>query len=131
MDKRVIAKQKKYIMVVDDSEDMRYLIGRLLEKAGYGVIFAENGETSLIQAKLYHPVLILMDLSLPDLSGWEAVASLRKMSEFRSTPIIAVTGHISSIEVEHAKAVGCSAHIGKPFDPAVLLRSIARLLNSH
>jgi len=131
MNKHVIAKQKKYIMVVDDSEDMRYLIGQLLEKAGYGVIFAENGQTSLIQAKLYHPVLILMDLSLPDLSGWEAVASLRKMSEFRSTPIIAVTAHISSIEVEHAKAAGCSAHIGKPFDPGVLLRSIARLLNSH
>jgi two-component system, cell cycle response regulator DivK len=123
--------KKKHIMVVDDNEDMRSLLGQLLEKAGYGVIFADNGQTSLIQAKLYHPALILMDLSLPDLSGWEAVGQLRKMSEFRTTPIIAVTAHISTFEIEHARAAGCSAHIGKPFDTNVLLRSIARLLNSH
>jgi two-component system, cell cycle response regulator DivK len=131
MDKHMIAKQKKQILVVDDNEDMRFLLGQLLEKAGYGVIFAENGQTSLLQAKLYHPILILMDLSLPDLSGWEAVGHLRQMSEFRTTPIIAVTAHISSLEVERARAAGCSAHIGKPFDTSVLLRSIARLLNSH
>lgn len=127
----MISKQKKHILVVDDNEDMRYLLGQLLEKAGYHAIFAENGKISLIQAQLYHPVLILMDLSLPDLSGWEAVAQLRQMSEFSATPIIAVTAHVSSVEVERARAAGCSAHIGKPFDASVLLRSIARLLNSH
>lgn len=131
MDKRMVSRQKKNILVVDDNEDMRYLLGQLLEKAGYHAIFAENGKISLIQAQLYHPALILMDLSLPDLSGWEAVAQLREMSEFSETPIIAVTAHVSSIEVERARAAGCSAHIGKPFDSAVLLRSIARLLQSN
>jgi CheY-like chemotaxis protein len=131
MDKRMVSRQKKNILVVDDNEDMRYLLGQILEKAGYHAIFAENGKISLIQAQLYHPVLVLMDLSLPDLSGWEAVAQLRQMSEFSETPIVAVTAHVSSVEVERARAAGCSAHIGKPFDSAVLLRSIARLLQSN
>lgn len=124
-------KPKKHILVVDDNEDMRYLLGQILEKAGYHAIFAENGKISLIQAQLYHPVLILMDLSLPDLSGWEAVAQLRQRDEFIATPIIAVTAHVSSVEVERARAAGCSAHIGKPFDTTVLLRNIARLLHSN
>jgi two-component system, cell cycle response regulator DivK len=131
MDTFVDSRKKKNILVVDDNEDMRYLLGQVLEKAGYHAIFAENGKLSLIQAQLYHPVLILMDLSLPDLSGWEAVANLRQMDEFSETPIIAVTAHVSSVEVERARAAGCSAHIGKPFDSAVLLRNIARLLHSN
>ena len=123
--------QKKNILVVDDNEDMRYLLGQVLEKAGYHAIFAENGRISLIQAQLYHPMLILMDLSLPDLSGWEAVAQLRQMDEFGETPIIAFTAHISSYEIERAMIAGCSAHIGKPFDSSVLLRMMARLLRPH
>ena len=90
--------QKHQILVVDDSEDMRALIGRLLEKAGYRVVVAGDGQTSLTQAKLHHPDLILMDLSLPDIDGWEAVAHLRKMHEFLTTPIIAVTAHVSPSE---------------------------------
>lgn len=131
MEMHMKSRQKKNILVVDDNEDMRYLLGQVLEKAGYHAIFAENGRISLIQAQLYHPVLILMDLSLPDLSGWEAVSQLRQMDEFSKTPIIAVTAHVSSVEVERARAAGCSAHIGKPFDNAVLLRNIARLLHSN
>jgi two-component system sensor histidine kinase BarA len=69
-----------------------------------------------------------MDLSLPDMSGWEAVAQLRQMEEFANTPIIAVTAHVSSVEIERAKAVGCTVHVGKPFDATALLRSITRLL---
>lgn len=131
MDDYPVYRRKKNILVVDDNEDMRYLLGQVLEKAGYHAIFAENGRISLIQAQLYHPALILMDLSLPDLSGWEAVAQLRQMDEFSETPIIAVTAHISSDEVERARAAGCSAHIGKPFDSAVLLRTMARLLRNN
>ena len=128
MDKQRSAKQKNHILVVDDNEDMRLLLGQLLEKAGYRALFAGDGRTALVQAKLYHPDLILMDLSLPDMSGWDAVEHLREMSEFASTPIIAVTAHVSSVEMERARAVGCTIHIGKPFDTTVLLRSIAGLL---
>lgn len=120
--------QTWHILVVDDSEDMRDLLQRLLERAGYGVVVAEDGQASLTQAKLHHPDLVLMDLSLPDLDGWEAVRHLRKMPEFRTTPIIAVSAHVSPQEAERAMAAGCTAHIGKPFDTKMLLREVARLL---
>ena len=128
MDERTPAEQTRRILVVDDSEDMRDLIQRLLERAGYRVVLAEDGQASLTQAKLYHPDLVLMDLSLPDMDGWEAVRHLRKMPEFRTTPIIAVTAHVSPREAERAMAAGCTAHIGKPFETKVLLGEVARLL---
>jgi two-component system, cell cycle response regulator DivK len=128
MDEQSTTEQKQHILVVDDSEDMRDLIQRLLERAGYRVVVAEDGQASLTQAKRHHPDLILMDLSLPDMDGWEAVRHLRKMPEFRTTPIIAVTAHVSPQEEERAMAAGCTAHLGKPFDTRALLQSIARLL---
>src|SRR6202051_2986037 len=128
MDEQTTTDQKQHILVVDDSEDMRDLLQRLLERAGYRVVVAEDGQASLTQAKLHHPDLILMDLSLPDMDGWEAVRHLRKMPEFRTIPIIAVTAHVSPREEARAMAAGCTSHIGKPFDRKVVLREVARLL---
>ena len=122
------SEHKQCILVVDDSQDMRDLLQRLLERAGYRVVVAEDGQASLTQAKLHHPDLILMDLSLPDMDGWEAVGHLRKMREFGTIPILAVTAHVSPREAERAMAAGCTAHIGKPFDTRVLLGEVARLL---
>src|ERR1700694_2187814 len=121
MDEQTPTEQTQRILVVDDSQDMRDLLQRLLERAGYRVVVAEDGQTSLTQAKRHHPDLVLMDLSLPDMDGWEAVSHLRKMPEFRSTPIIAVTAHVSPREAERARAAGCTAHIGKPFDTGGVL----------
>ena len=131
MDEQTSAEQNQHILVVDDSQDMRDLLQRLLLRVGYRVVLAEDGQASLTQAKLHHPDLILMDLSLPDMDGWEAVRHLRKMREFRTTPIIAVTAHVSPQEEERAMAAGCTAHLGKPFDTRVLLQEVARLLSSR
>lgn len=87
MDEQTSTEQKQQILVVDDSEDMRVLLGWVLEKAGYCVIFAADGQASLTQAKFHRPDLILMDLSLPDINGWEAVAHLRKMPSFKLPPL--------------------------------------------
>ena len=130
MDQHTATEQNQRILVVDDSEDMRALLQRLLERAGYRVVVAEDGQASLTQAKLYHPALILMDMSLPDMDGWEAVEHLRKMREFRTIPIIAVTAHVSPQDEERAMIVGCTSHVGKPFDTKVLLQKIALLLAS-
>ena len=130
MNINITGEQKQHILVVDDSEDMRDLLQRLLERAGYRVVVAADGQASLTQAKRHHPDLVLMDLSLPDMDGWEAVRHLRKMPEFRTTPIIAVTAHVSPLEEERAMAAGCTAHLGKPFDTRVLLQEVARLLSS-
>ena len=131
MNMHISGEQKQRILVVDDSEDMRDLLQRLLERAGYRVVVAQDGQASLTQAKRHHPDLILMDLSLPDMDGWEAVAHLRKMREFGTIPILAVTAHVSPFEEDRAMAAGCTAHLGKPFDTRVLLQEVARLLTSR
>lgn len=120
---------KKQILAVDDSEDMRFLLEQMLEEEGYQVRLAEDGSTALNQAEQYHPDLILMDMSLPGMSGWEAVVQLRRLAAFQHTPIIAVTAHVSAAATERALAIGCNAHLGKPFDVAQVLDTIAALLN--
>ncbi len=130
MNEQITGEQKHRILVVDDSEDIRVLLEQLLDAQGYYLFFAEDGQAALTQAKLHRPDLILMDLSLPDIDGWEAVKHLRKMPEFLTTPIIAVTAHVSPPEEARAMAAGCTAHIGKPFDTEILLQSIARLLQA-
>jgi CheY-like chemotaxis protein len=107
------------------------MLEQLLERANYSVLLAEDGQTSLTQTKQYHPDLILMDMSLPDITGWEAVELLRKMPDFYNIPIIAVTAHVSVADQERALAVGCSLHLGKPFKTKVLLQCIADLLTDR
>ena len=116
------------ILIVDDSEDMRTLLGQVLEDEGYILYFAEDGNIAIAQAVAHHPNLILMDMSLPGITGWEAVEQLRKIPDFRHTPIIAVTAYVTKADEEHAKAVGCDAHLGKPFDIMQVLDTIDGLL---
>ena len=118
----------KSILIVDDSEDMRTLLGQVLEDEGYTLYFAEDGNMAIEQAVTHRPTLILMDMSLPGISGWEAVEQLRKKPEFQHTPIIAVTAYVTKADEERAKAVGCDAHLGKPFDIMQVLDTIDELL---
>ena len=131
MQDRQAVGHQQWVLVVDDSEDMRTMLGRLVERAGYHALYAGDGQSSLDQAQQHHPDLVLMDLSLPDMDGWEAVRRLRAMEAFRTIPIIAVTAHVSPADQERALAVGCSVHIGKPFKTATLLESIQRLLEGE
>ncbi|GAC1387285.1 MAG: response regulator [Ktedonobacteraceae bacterium] len=118
----------KLILIVDDSEDMRTLLGDFLQDEGYNVIFAEDGSTALIQARYHHPHLILMDISLPGMNGWETVILLRDMDEFRYTPIIAVTANATKQDAEHSLAVGCNLHVSKPFDIETILEHVSHLV---
>jgi two-component system, cell cycle response regulator DivK len=128
MNDRTTAEQQPCILVVEDNKDMNMMLAQLLERAGYQVVLAGDGQTALTQAKQHHPDLILMDLSLPDIDGWQAVGLLRKMPEFRDTPIIAATAHVSAADQARALAVGCTVHIGKPFKTRSLLHTIEQLL---
>jgi two-component system, cell cycle response regulator DivK len=130
MDSDITVNHGNCILVVDDSEDMRSLLGQILESAGYLVIFAEDGVSALTEAVLHRPNLILMDLSLPGMSGWEAVERLRQINDFRDTPIIAVSAHVTPYEQARALAIGCTAHIGKPFNSGDLLTCVRHLLNN-
>ena len=123
-------KQDKSILVVDDSDDMRILLEQILEEEGYTLFFAADGASALEEATKHHPNLILMDMSLPGISGWQAVERLRQMSDFKRTPIIAVTAHVSQADKERAFAIGCTEHLGKPFDMIAVLDMIESLLAS-
>lgn len=120
----------KTILIVDDSEDMRTLLGQVLEGEGYTLFYAEDGDVAVSQAVKHHPCLILMDMSLPGISGWEAVEQLRAMPDCQHTPIIAVTAYVTKADEERAKAVGCNAHLGKPFDIMQVLDMIELLLQN-
>jgi two-component system cell cycle response regulator DivK len=128
MNDKTTDEQHPCILVVDDNEEMCRMLTQLLDRAGYRVVLAADGQASLTQAKQHHPDLVLMDLSLPDIDGWEAVALLRKMPEFRDTPIIAVTAHVSPADQARALAAGCTVHLGKPFRTRRLLQTIEHLL---
>ncbi len=119
---------KAQILIVDDSEDMRLLLGQILEEEEYLLSFADNGPSALEQAQAEQPDLILMDMSLPGMSGWEVVSRLRQSNAFAQTPIIAVTAHVAKADQDRAMEIGCNAHLGKPFDVTAVLMIIEQFL---
>ena len=104
------------ILVVEDSPDIRVLIRMLLEAAGHEVITASDGREGVETAKRERPDLVLMDLSLPVLSGWEATKALKETPETASIPVVAVTAHAMHGDRERALAAGCDGFIPKPID---------------
>lgn len=113
------------ILIVEDSEDIRSLLEELLSGEGYDLVFATNGEEGLETAKKAHPDIILMDLSLPGMDGWETVYRLRQLDEFKQTPVIALTAHATRKDEERALAAGCTGYVSKPFDMEKLLDYVA------
>ncbi len=124
------AKKPSLILVVEDSADIRDLLAELLEGEGYRLLFATKGEEGLASANAHHPQLILMDLSLPGMDGWEAVRQLRKKEKGLQVPIIAMSAHASEHTRCRALEVGCNDYIRKPFDTDQLLEVVARYINS-
>jgi two-component system cell cycle response regulator DivK len=120
-------KQSK-ILLVEDTEDNRFMMRRLLEMDGYTVVEARNGQEAVTIAEAEQPQLILMDLSLPVIDGLAATRLLRKIPEFTETPIIAVSAHDTADFKGDALAAGCNSYITKPIDFGELEELIERLL---
>ena len=116
------------ILVVEDSEDIRALLNELLEDEGYRLVFAVNGEEGLEMAQAHSPQLVLMDLSLPGIDGWETVRRLRQFPQFRQTPVLALTAHATQRDQQRALDAGCTGYISKPFDADELLAKVAQLV---
>jgi two-component system cell cycle response regulator DivK len=116
------------ILLVEDTEDNRFMMRRLLEMDGYTVVEARNGHEAVTIAKVEKPQVILMDLSLPVIDGLAATRLLRQIPEFRETPIIAVSAHDTSDFKSDALAAGCNCYITKPINFAELEELIERLL---
>jgi CheY-like chemotaxis protein len=117
------------VLLVEDTEDNRFMMRRLLEMTGYRVIEAMNGEEAVKLAKKESPNLILMDLSLPVIDGLAATRLIRKLPEFKSTPIIAVSAHDTSDFQSEAMDAGCNTYVTKPIDFNELELLIAKLLD--
>ena len=118
------------VLLVEDTEDNRFMMRRLLEMAGYHVIEAMNGEEAVKLAKTGSPRLILMDLSLPVIDGLAATRLIRKLPELKSVPIIAVSAHDTSDFQSEAIEAGCNSYVTKPIDFNELEELIAQLLKS-
>jgi len=114
------------ILYVEDNEDNVYMLRRRLAKHGYEVIVAGDGAQGVAAAQREKPDLILMDLSLPVLSGWDAARRLKDSPETNAIPIIALSAHALDGEREKALAAGCDDFETKPVDLARLLEKMAR-----
>jgi two-component system, cell cycle response regulator DivK len=119
------------ILLVEDDEMNRDMLSRRLERRGYQVIIAVNGHEGVVLARLHAPDLILMDMSLPVLDGWEATRQLKAMPDTRAIPIIALTAHAMSGDREQALEAGCDDYDSKPVEFARLLGKIQVLLNKE
>ena len=116
------------VLVVDDYEDNREMYASYLEFAGLRVEQAVNGSEAIAKATTLRPDLIVMDLSLPGIDGWEATRRLKKDPGTRAILVLALTGHALEGVEQGAKAAGCDAFLTKPCLPEDLCREIHRLL---
>ena len=115
---------KKRILVVEDQEDARRILRDLLTKAGFDLIEAENGKEAVASAQANRPDLILMDIQLPLLDGYEATRRIKADPDLKSIPIIVVTSYALSGDEEKARLAGGDDYVAKPFSPRQLLAKI-------
>jgi two-component system, cell cycle response regulator DivK len=114
----------KRILVVEDQDDNRQILRDLLTHAGYEVVEIDNGAEALPAAIAHRPDLILMDIQLPLLDGYEATRQIKADPTLKHIPIIVVTSYALSGDETKARTAGCDAYVAKPFSPRALLEKI-------
>jgi two-component system cell cycle response regulator DivK len=122
------ATMKKTILVVEDQEDNRQILRDLLASAGFRMVEAHDGREALTLARSERPDLILMDIQLPILDGYEATRGIKRDPELKDIPIIAVTSYALSGDEERAREAGCDAYVAKPYSTRLLLAKIGQFL---
>jgi len=116
------------ILAVEDQEDNMQILRDLLVNAGYEMIEAENGEEALAAVATQRPDLILMDIQIPIIDGYEVTRRIKADPALRSIPIIAVTSHAIGGGEEKARAAGCDDFVAKPYSPRQLLVKVRQHL---
>ncbi|HEX6938950.1 MAG TPA: response regulator [Longimicrobiales bacterium] len=119
-------KPNKTILIVEDNEDNLMVYRTILEHVGYDVIDARDGEEGIARASEAHPDLILMDISIPKIDGWEATRRLKQEEDTRDIPIIALTAHALEEDREKALSVGCDGYLAKPVEPRRVVAEVER-----
>ena len=120
---------KKRILMVEDTEDNRQILRDLFHDTDYELIEANDGMAGVSAARAQRPDLILMDIQLPVIDGYEATRRIKADPALAHIPVIAVTSYALSGDEEKAKAAGCDAYIAKPFSPRLLLAKVREFLN--
>jgi CheY-like chemotaxis protein len=118
----------KRILIGDDQASSRELVRTVLEHYGHQVVEAADGAEALVKARETHPDLVLLDLHMPALNGFETVGELRREPGFEATPVVALTASAMHGDRERALAAGFSAYLTKPLRIATLRREVERLL---
>ncbi len=119
------------ILLVDDEPDIRFLTKRMLEKEGHRVTEAENGEMALGLLQRDKPDLILLDVRMPGLNGWEVCRRIKADDRTRSIPVVMFTVRTSEEDMQKSTEYGAEAHINKPFDKKELLQLVEKMLKGE
>lgn len=119
---------QRTILIVDDFDDTRLLLRTWLQKKGYRVVEAENGNRAVAAAESVRPDLIIMDVEMPELDGLAATRKIRELSNFQKVPIVAVSAYGADQYRDHAIAAGCDEYVSTPFEPEELERLIRSLI---
>jgi len=118
----------KKVLVADDKDTGRELVRTVLENSGYQVFEASDGEAAVAEARRIHPDLIILDIHMPGLDGFEVIEKLRSEDRFNATPIIALTASAMMGDRERAMAAGFTGYITKPIRLGALRAEVERLL---
>ena len=118
----------KTVLLVEDNEDNLIVYRTILDHVGYRVIEARDGEEGVARARADRPDLILMDVSLPKMDGWEATRRIKADEGTRQIPIIAVTAHALDDDREKATQVGCDGYLAKPVAPRRVVEEVERFI---
>jgi two-component system, cell cycle response regulator DivK len=116
------------VLIVDDFEDNRAMYAEFLRFSGYEVVEASNGLEAIQKATSFMPDLVVMDLSLPVLDGWEATRRIKADPRTGHIPVVALTGHALEGHSQGARAAGCDGFLAKPCLPETLLETVQQLL---
>jgi CheY-like chemotaxis protein len=116
------------VLVVDDMEDNRDLVSIVLERAGYEIAVAIDGLDAIERARAIRPSLILMDLAMPNMDGFDATLAIRAIPELASVPIVALSAFADKVSVQRAISVGCNGAVAKPCTPETLLEAVESAL---
>jgi two-component system, cell cycle response regulator DivK len=130
-DERVGETAMTKILLVEDNEDNRDMLARRLQRRGYEVVMAPDGQQGVDMARSQAPDIILMDMNLPVLDGWDATRALKGGPDTRSIPVIALTAHAMRGDQEKALQAGCDDYDTKPIEFARLLTKIESLLKTQ
>jgi len=119
---------KPLVLLVEDQSELREMYVQQLELSGFDVIQAGNGADALTHTAAHCPDVVLMDLSLPILDGWEATRRLKNDARTAHIPVVALTAHDESGELQRATSVGCDWFVPKPCPPDALVAEVRRVL---